>query len=230
MRQVTGYCGFCGVHCPTVTTVDGHRVISVEPDRSHPFGGAICAKGRAAPEFHEHAHRVDFPMRRTRPKTDPDPGWERCSWDEALDLIARKLLEVRASSGAAGGRVQQGDDRRHRPHGHRAVAAPAAPPVRHAEPRRHHPPLPVAARHRGRALHVRHAVAADARRPAQPAASCSGAPARPGTSSRSASTSPPRRRAARRCWWSTRGAWGSRTRPTCGSRCAPAPTARSRSA
>ena len=99
MRQVTGYCGFCGVHCPTVTTVDGHRVISVEPDRSHPFGGAICAKGRAAPEFHEHGHRVDFPMRRTRPKTDPDPGWERCSWDEALDLIARKLLEVRASSG-----------------------------------------------------------------------------------------------------------------------------------
>ena len=99
MRQVTGYCGFCGVHCPTVTTVDGHRVISVEPDRSHPFGGAICAKGRAAPEFHEHGHRVDFPMRRTRPKSDPDPGWERCSWDEALDLIARKLLEVRASSG-----------------------------------------------------------------------------------------------------------------------------------
>ena len=99
MRQVTGYCGFCGVHCPTVTTVDGHRVISVEPDRSHPFGGAICAKGRAAPEFHEHGHRVDFPMRRTRPKTDPDPGWERCSWDEALELIARTLLEVRASSG-----------------------------------------------------------------------------------------------------------------------------------
>lgn len=99
MRQVTGYCGFCGVHCPTVTTVDGSRVISVEPDRSHPFGGAICAKGRAAPEFHEHRDRVDFPLRRTRPKTDPDPGWERCSWDEALDLIARKLLEVRASSG-----------------------------------------------------------------------------------------------------------------------------------
>ena len=99
MRRVTGYCGFCGVHCPTVTTVDGHRVISVEPDPSHPFGGAICGKGRAAPEFHEHGHRVDFPMRRTRPKTDPDPGWERCSWDEALDLIARKLLEVRASSG-----------------------------------------------------------------------------------------------------------------------------------
>jgi len=82
-----------------VTTVEGERVISVEPDRSHPFGGAICAKGRAAPEFHAHRDRVDFPLRRTRPKTDPDPGWERCSWDDALDLVAGKLLEVRASSG-----------------------------------------------------------------------------------------------------------------------------------
>ena len=98
-RQVRGYCGFCAVHCPVVTTVEGERVLSVEPDRSHPLGGAICIKGRAAPEFHDHPDRVNFPLRRTRPKTDPDPGWERCSWDQALDLVAEKLLAVRASSG-----------------------------------------------------------------------------------------------------------------------------------
>ena len=79
MRKVTGYCGFCAVHCPVVTTVDGQRVVSVEPDRAHPYGGAICIKGRAAPEFHDHRDRVNVPLRRTRPKTDPDPGWEPCS-------------------------------------------------------------------------------------------------------------------------------------------------------
>ena len=100
MRKVTGYCGFCAVHCPVVTTADGGRVVLVEPDRAHPYGGAICSKGRAAPEFHDHRERVNVPLRRTRPKTDPDPGWEPCSWDDALDLIARKLLEVRAASGA----------------------------------------------------------------------------------------------------------------------------------
>jgi anaerobic selenocysteine-containing dehydrogenase len=101
MRRVTGYCGFCAVHCPVVTTVAaGARVVSVEPDRAHPYGGAICSKGRAAPEFHDHHERVNVPLRRTRPKTDPDPGWEPCSWDEALDLIARNMLEIRASSGA----------------------------------------------------------------------------------------------------------------------------------
>src|SRR5262245_14758768 len=100
MRKVTGYCGFCAVHCPVVTTVAGTRVVSVEPDRAHPYGGAICVKGRAAPEFHDHRDRVNVPLRRTRPKTDPDPGWEPCSWEEALDLIARNLLAVRAASGA----------------------------------------------------------------------------------------------------------------------------------
>ena len=100
-RAASGYCGFCAVHCPVVTTVDADaRPLRVEPDRSHPHGGAICAKGRAAPEFHDHGDRVNFPMRRTQPKTSSDPGWQRCSWDEALDLIAAKLLEVRASSGA----------------------------------------------------------------------------------------------------------------------------------
>src|SRR5262245_16707651 len=100
MKKVAGYCGFCAVHCPVVTAVEGTRVVSVEPDRAHPYGGAICAKGRAAPEVHEHRDRVNVPLRRTRPKTDPDPGWEPCSWDEALDLIALKMLEIRASSGA----------------------------------------------------------------------------------------------------------------------------------
>lgn len=98
-RTVPGYCGLCAVHCPTVTTVAGDRVLAVEPDPTHPYGGAICAKGRAAPEFLDHSDRVNYPLRRTRPKTDPDPGWERISWDEALDLIAEKLLADRATDG-----------------------------------------------------------------------------------------------------------------------------------
>jgi anaerobic selenocysteine-containing dehydrogenase len=39
-------------------------------------------------------------MRRTRPKGNTDPGWERISWDEALDLAARELLALRDRYGA----------------------------------------------------------------------------------------------------------------------------------
>ena len=38
--------------------------------------------------------RLTHPLRRTRPKGDPDPGWERISWDTALDLTAAALRRV----------------------------------------------------------------------------------------------------------------------------------------
>ncbi|MEV6766766.1 molybdopterin-dependent oxidoreductase [Streptomyces sp. NPDC051105] len=97
--DVRTYCSLCGVGCPSVVTVDAGRVLSLEPDRGHPLGGTTCSKGRAAPEMHDHAHRLNHPMRRTRSKTDPDPGWEPLSWDDALDLIATELSRIREESG-----------------------------------------------------------------------------------------------------------------------------------
>jgi anaerobic selenocysteine-containing dehydrogenase len=38
-------------------------------------------------------------MRRTRPKGDPDPGWQRISWDEALDLTATTLRRLAETYG-----------------------------------------------------------------------------------------------------------------------------------
>jgi anaerobic selenocysteine-containing dehydrogenase len=99
-RTVRTFCSLCKVVCPAIVTVEGDRPVSLVPDRAHSRGGAVCAKGRAAPEIHDHPNRVNYPLRRTRPKSDPDPGWERCTWDEALDLIAAKLSEVRDTSGA----------------------------------------------------------------------------------------------------------------------------------
>jgi anaerobic selenocysteine-containing dehydrogenase len=39
-------------------------------------------------------------MKRTRPKGNPDPGWVEISWDEALDTVASRLLEIRKRFGA----------------------------------------------------------------------------------------------------------------------------------
>lgn len=43
--------------------------------------------------------RLLYPMRRTRPKTEDDPGWERITWDEALSICASRLSAIRSESG-----------------------------------------------------------------------------------------------------------------------------------
>jgi anaerobic selenocysteine-containing dehydrogenase len=93
-RRIHGYCGLCIARCGTVATVEDGRFTRLDPDPSHPTGQAICAKGRAAPELVSHPERLTYPLRRTRPKGDPDPGWERIGWNEALSLTAAAMRRV----------------------------------------------------------------------------------------------------------------------------------------
>ena len=91
LHTVRGYCALCTAHCATITTVENGRVVRLDPDPDHPNGGVMCIKGRAAPELLYHPDRLNYPLRRTRPKGDSDPGWERISWNEALDDITPPL-------------------------------------------------------------------------------------------------------------------------------------------
>ncbi|HSQ12780.1 MAG TPA: molybdopterin-dependent oxidoreductase, partial [Candidatus Deferrimicrobium sp.] len=100
VKEVRGYCALCTAHCATIATVENGRVTKLEPDHDHPNGGVMCVKGKAAPELVYNSDRLNYPLKRTRPKTDADPGWQRVSWDEALDDIARRLLSIREQHGA----------------------------------------------------------------------------------------------------------------------------------
>ena len=95
-----GYCALCTAHCATIATVENGRVTRLDPDHDHPNGGVMCIKGKAAPELVYNADRLNYPLKRTRPKGDADPGWQRVSWDEALDDIARRIVEIRERHGA----------------------------------------------------------------------------------------------------------------------------------
>ena len=98
-ERVPCYCALCVSRCGSIAVVEGGRFTALEPDPSHPTGKALCAKGRAAPELVYHPDRLLYPLKRTRPKGDPDPGWQRISWDEALDLTANRLRQIAAEHG-----------------------------------------------------------------------------------------------------------------------------------
>ena len=60
---------------------------------------SLCAKGRASPGTGRCGRPAAVSAAPTRPKGDPDPGWQRISWDEALDETAAALRRIAAESG-----------------------------------------------------------------------------------------------------------------------------------
>ena len=98
-ERMQGFCALCVSRCGSIGVIENGRLVALEPDPSHPTGKALCAKGRAAPELVYHSDRLLYPVKRTRPKGDPDPGWQRIGWEEALDLTTANLKKIAAEHG-----------------------------------------------------------------------------------------------------------------------------------
>lgn len=97
---VPTFCALCVSRCGAKATVKDGRFVALAPDPSHPTGQALCIKGKVAPEIVYHRDRLTHPLERTRPKGDPDPGWRRISWEEALAKTAEALRTIARESGA----------------------------------------------------------------------------------------------------------------------------------
>jgi anaerobic selenocysteine-containing dehydrogenase len=80
-----------------VTVRDG-KVVQVRGDKDHPENqGALCPKGRAMIDILYSPDRLRQPLRRAGQRGDG--SWERISWDEALELVAEKLQQVKHDAG-----------------------------------------------------------------------------------------------------------------------------------
>ena len=98
-RRIPGWCALCRSRCGCISVVREGRLVAVERNPDHPTGRALCAKGQSAPDLVYSPDRLLHPLKRTRPKGDPDPGWTRIGWDEALDLAASNLRRLVAAGG-----------------------------------------------------------------------------------------------------------------------------------
>ncbi len=90
------FCRICEASCGMVATVQDGKVTKLRPDPEHPLSqGAACPKGIAMLEVHADPDRLLHPMRRR----EDGNGFERVSWEEALDDIGTRLSTIRAEHG-----------------------------------------------------------------------------------------------------------------------------------
>ena len=57
--------------------------------------GSMCAKGLSGINALYHPNRNKYPMIRVGERGENK--WKRISWQEAIDIIAKKLMETRAN-------------------------------------------------------------------------------------------------------------------------------------
>jgi formate dehydrogenase major subunit len=87
-------CGHCSVGCAIDAVVENGVWVRQEPVFDSPINlGAHCAKGAAVREHGHGEYRLRTPMKLV------DGKYQRISWDQALDEITKKMLELRKASG-----------------------------------------------------------------------------------------------------------------------------------
>jgi formate dehydrogenase major subunit len=93
IRRTKTVCTYCGVGCSfDVWTKDRH-ILKVEPLDGPTNGISTCVKGKFGWDF------VNSPDRLTTPLIRENGRFREASWDEALDLVARKFAEIKAKNG-----------------------------------------------------------------------------------------------------------------------------------
>jgi len=95
IKKILTTCVYCGAGCGLWLRVDNGRVIGTTPSRAHPVSqGRLCLKGWNAHQFVHHPQRLISPLIKR------NGAFAESTWDEALDLIAGRLSEIKQRHGS----------------------------------------------------------------------------------------------------------------------------------
>jgi anaerobic selenocysteine-containing dehydrogenase len=94
---VASACQFCNSLCRLHVHLKQGRIIDVVGEIDDPVqAGGLCVKGPMMTQLVYNRHRLLTPLKRIGgEKGSPDSRFEPISWDEALDTIAQRFLELR---------------------------------------------------------------------------------------------------------------------------------------
>ena len=93
IRRTKTVCTYCGVGCSFDVWTKDRQILKIEPLEGPTNGISTCIKGKFGWDFVNSSDRLTKPLIREGGK------FREASWDEALALVARRLAEIKASSG-----------------------------------------------------------------------------------------------------------------------------------
>jgi formate dehydrogenase major subunit len=94
-KVVASVCPYCAVGCGQRIYVKDGKITQIEGDPASPVSrGKLCPKGAATKSL------SDSPLREYRVKYRPPHGshWEELALDEAMDMIADRVIKARAET------------------------------------------------------------------------------------------------------------------------------------
>ena len=92
------YCDICPWRCGVVVNTVNGVVRKIDGNPLDPKSrGMLCARGQGGVSFLEDPDRLQAPMMRTGARGEGT--FQEVSWEEALDFIASKMLEIKERSG-----------------------------------------------------------------------------------------------------------------------------------
>ena len=103
-KKVDSLCPYCGVGCQLTFNVKNNHIQYVEGRNGPANLGRLCVKGRYGFDYIHHSDRLTTPLIRKEGSTKSsaliDPlemhkHFREASWEEALDLVAKNLLDIR---------------------------------------------------------------------------------------------------------------------------------------
>jgi len=93
-KKVKTTCTYCGVGCQINLVVKDNKVVRIEPAEDGVNQGLLCVKGKSAFDFIGHKDRLSVPLIRK------EGVLVESTWEEALDLVASKMAQVKKDHGA----------------------------------------------------------------------------------------------------------------------------------
>ena len=87
----------CHGGCGVLAHIEDGRLVKIEGDPEHPWNqGRLCARCLAMTQYVHHPDRLTRPLKRVGERGEG--RWQEISWDEAFDLIEKRLKKIRGNS------------------------------------------------------------------------------------------------------------------------------------